>query len=139
MRIVKTAVKSFNPGLFSEELAGSSVTAGITTIAYQGFDRLSDREQSPKATREEYGSRTVNGVRTPLLADPGEIHFEAPSDPGAALDTAISSHVHTDRSSGQTEKDDIETDRATVAAGVRSAPDLTADELKAMGRVTLDN
>lgn len=139
MRIVKTAVKSFNPGLFSEELAGSSVTAGITTIAYQGFDRVSEREQSPKATREEYGSRTVNGVRTPLLADPGEIHFEAPSDPGAALDTAISSHAHTDRSSGQTEKDDIETDRATVAAGLRSAPDLTEDELKAMGRVTLDN
>ncbi len=139
MRIVKTAVKSFNPGLFSEQLAGNSLTAGITTIAYQGFDRLSEREQAPKASREEYGSRTVNGVRTPLLADPGEIHFEAPSDPGAALDSVISSHAATDRSSGQTEKDDVETDRATVAAGLRSAPDLTPAELKAMGRVTLDN
>lgn len=139
MRIVKTAVKSFNPGLFSEQLAGNSVTAGITTIAYQGFDRVSDREQAPKASREEYGSRTVNGVRTPLLADPGEIHFEAPSDPGSALDTIITDHTSTDRSSGQTEKDSIETDRTTVALGLRSAPDLTPAELKAMGRVTLDN
>ena len=139
MRIVKTAVKSFNPGLFSEELSGNSVTADITAIAYQGFDRVSEREQAPKASREEYGSRTSGGVRTPLLADPGEIHFEAPADPGSALDTVISNHIHTDRSAGQTNKDDIETDRATVSSGLRSAPDLTPAELKAMGRVTLDN
>ena len=139
MRIVKTVVKSFNPALLSEELAGNSVTSGITTIAYQGFDQVSEREQAPKASREEYGSRTSGGVRTPLLADPGEIHLEAPADPGAALDTILAGHVFTDRSSGQTEKDDIETDRATVSAGLRSGPDLTPAELKAMGRVTLDN
>lgn len=139
MRIVKTAVKSFNPALLSEELAGNSVTAGVSSVAFQGFDRVSDREQAPKATREEYGSRTVNGVRTPLLADPGEIHFEAAADPGAALDTIVAAHVFSGRSSGQTEKDDIETDRATVSAGLRSAPDLTPAELKAMGRVTLNN
>lgn len=139
MRIVKTAVKSFNPGLLSEQLAGNSLTAGISSIAYQGFNRVSDREQTPKASREEYGSTVVNGIRTPLLADPGEIHFEAPADPGASLDSIITAHVQTDRSSGQTEKDSIEVDKTTLAAGVRSAPDLTPAELKAMGRITLDS
>lgn len=139
MRIVKTVVKSFNPARLSEELASDSATSDITSIAYQGFDRVSEREQAPKASREEYGSRTSGGVRTPLVADPGEIHLEAPADPGGALDTILAAHVFTDRSSGQTAKDDIETDKATVAAGLRSAPDLTPAELKAMGRVTLDN
>ncbi len=139
MRIVKTAVKSFNPPLLSEQIAGDSQLSGIRSVAYVGFDRVDERRSDPFATRGEYGSTTVNGVRTPLLADPGEIHFEAPSDPGSALDTVITNHTFTDRSTGQTEKDDVETDRTTVAAGLRSAPDLTPAELKAMGRVTLAN
>ncbi len=139
MRVVRTAVKSFNPALFSEQIAGNSLTSGIRSIAYVGFNRQDSRRTDPKATREEYGSTVVNGVRTPLLADPGEIHFEAPSDPGAALDTVITAHVFTDRTGDQTAKDDIETDRTTVSNGVRSGPDLTPAELKAMGRVTLAN
>ncbi len=139
MRIVRTAVKSFNPTLLSEQIAGNSLTSGITSIAYVGFDRLDSRRSDPKATREAYGSTVVNGVRTPLLADPGEIHFEAPSDPGAALDSVITAHVFTDRTNEQTARDDIETDRTTVSNGVRSGPDMTPAEIKAMGRVTLAN
>lgn len=139
MRIVRTAVKSFNPTLLSEQIAGNSVTSGITSIAYQGFNRISSRQLDPKASREEYGSTVVNGVRTPLLADPGEIHFEAPSDPGASLDTVITNHLHTDRTGEQTAEDDVQTDRTTVSLGVRSAPDMTPAEIKAMGRVTLAN
>ena len=139
MRVVRTAVKSFNPGLFSEQIAGNSLTSGIRSIAYVGFNRQDERRTDPKATREEYGSTVVNGVRTPLLADPGEIHFEAPSDPGAALDSVITNHVFTDRTGDQTAKDDIDTDRTTVSNGVRSGPDMTPAEIKAMGRVTLAN
>lgn len=139
MRIVRTAVKSFNPTLLSEQIAGNSLTSGITSIAYQGFDRVSSRQVDPKTSREEYGSTIVNGVRTPLLADPGEIHFEGPSDPGADLDTVITNHLFTDRTQDQTDQDSIQVDRTDLAAGLRSAPDLTQAELEAMGRITLDN
>lgn len=139
MRIVRTSVKSFNPTLLSDQIAGNSLTSGITSIAYQGFTRISSRQVDPKGSREEYGSTIVNGVRTPLLADPGEIHFEGPSDPGAALDTVITNHLSTDRTGDQTDQDNIETDKTDLAAGLRSGPDLTPAELKAMGRITLDN
>jgi len=139
VRVVRTAVKSFNSALLSEQIAGNSLTSGIRSIAYQGFNRVSTRQLDPKASREEYGSTVVNGVRTPLLADPGEIHFQGPSDPGAALDAVIAGHVFTDLTQDQTDEDVTAAEVITLQTAIDAPGNLSPDELKIMGRITLAN
>lgn len=133
MRIVKTSVKSFNPSKFLEDVGA----LGVTSISWVGFFRVSDRQMDPNASRQTYGSTVINGVTTRLMADPGEMFLEAPSDPGAALDTAITDHVFTVLSDEQTDKDSIEADKTTVGLAERGVDDMTAAEIKAMARIVV--
>jgi hypothetical protein len=135
MRIVKTAVKSFNPAKFLEDVGA----LGVTSISWVGFFTVSDRQMDPNAIRQTYGSTVIDGVRTRLLADPGEMHLEAPSDPGAALDTAITDHDFTVLTAEQTTKDATEADRVTLQAGLDGGGNLNQDEIKAMARVVLNS
>jgi len=131
--IVKFAVKNVNPALLAEELK----PLGITGITFVGFVSQTRDRMVPVSSRTQYASSRAGGQTTLFFADPGELHLEAPSDPGTPLDTALSAHNSTGRSTGQQEQDDDAVDRAIVQAAVDAAGSLSADEIKAMARIVL--
>jgi hypothetical protein len=133
MLFTRTVVKSFNPALLHEEVAA----LGIQSIAFKGFVRVSGRQFDAAPVTQDIGTITVGGVTTVLTAVPGELEFEAPSDPGAALDTVLTNHVHTNDSVRQAKGALKAADKVLIADAL-TRPVLTNPEIQAIGRIVLN-
>jgi len=133
VRIVKIANKTLNALRLLQELR----PLGVGGISFVGFRGDAEGIQTPFATRSEWGHTTRNGVRTPKFADPGELHLEAPSDPGVPLDTALTAHDFRARSTEQQEAADREIDKVSIKAELDSGNPISTDGVKALVRLVL--
>ena len=133
MILVKIANKVLNHDRLLQELR----PLGVGGISFIGFLGDAGGIQTPIATRSEWGHTTRGGVRTPKFADPGELHLEAPSDPGVALDNALAAHDFRIRSTGQVTAAARETDKVLVQADLDSGNPISADGVKALVRLVL--
>ena len=91
----------------------------------------------PNATRVVYGHVIVGDQKTSLEADPGEIHFQVESDPGASLDSALTAHDHTVKSKNQLKVVSREADRKVIETALGLSDPLSADAVKALARFVL--
>ena len=133
MQITKIANKKINSHKLLEELKH----LGVGGCSFVGFLGDSNGIETPIATRSEYGHRSVNGKRTALMADPGELRLTADVDPGVSLDNALAAHDHTLLSTGQILSASIEDDKKLVQAELDSGRDLSPAALKAMASMQL--
>lgn len=133
MLFTRTVVKSFNPELLHEELVGLR----IVSISFKGFVRNTPRQFDAATGPQEIGEIVVAGVHTPIIANPGELEFDAPSDPGAALDTVLTAHLHTNNSTRQTKGIARVADKVAVSLAL-GRPVLTNPEIQAIGRIVLN-
>ena len=101
---IKFAVKDINPDRLHDEL----VVAGIEPegVLFAGFHPANNRLTEPFTATEVIATATG---KPDVTADPGELHFRYPSDPGVALDTVLTNHVATNLSIAQTNEDRDET------------------------------
>ncbi len=95
--LIKSAVKDFNPDRLKDELEVASILP--EGVLWAGFERINNRllqpaEQISKATGQP-----------DVVYPPGELHFDYPTDPGAALDTILAAHDATLLSRSQTNAD----------------------------------
>lgn len=134
MLFTRTVVKTFNPLLLQEQLA----SLGIVSISFMGFKQQSRREMQPLAASADVGERTVGGVRTVVTANPGDIEFDAPTDPGSALDAVLASHDHTQNSATQAQIAQRIADRATVASEALGAAPISGPVLKLVAKLVSD-
>lgn len=133
MQFSRTVVKSFNPELLHQQCS----PLGIQAISFIGFVLVSTRQVNPAPARQQYGELVVDGVRQALQANPGEMLFEAPSDPGAALDTVLTNHVHTNDSTLQAKGKARAADKALVSDAL-TRPVLTNPEIQAVARIVVN-
>jgi len=94
---VKFANIDINPDRLHDEL----LLAGIEPegILFAGFHSISKQLMEPFTETEVIATHTGLPDTT---ADPGELHFRYPSDPGTPLDTLLSAHDATLLSRAQT-------------------------------------
>ncbi len=136
MRITKIANKKLNLERLMDELRPLGIS-GISFVGFKGADENFIYIETPFLVRTEIGHTTRDGVRTAKFADPGELHLEAPSDPGVALDTALANHDFGVKSVGQAERDDREVDKVLVQADIDSGNPISNDGVKALARLVL--
>jgi len=135
--LVKIAIKILNVDRLMEELKPLGV-GGASFVGFTGERNAAGIIlETPFATRSEYGHTTRNGIRTPKMADPGELHFEADSDPGIVLDNVLSAHDETKLSIRQQIDADRNADKILVQGDLDAGRDLSQDTLKALARIML--
>ena len=98
--IVKFYAKDFNPDRLHDEL----IVAGIepTGMRWSGFDHINTRLMEPFTETRVISTSTG---QPDVTADPGELLFRYPSDPGSSLDTVLTAHLATNLSKDQQNED----------------------------------
>jgi hypothetical protein len=123
--VVKIAVKDFNPDRLREQLEAGGAGAILTSLGWAGFDRVSDRQYTPKPARTLVGVSVSNGQRIEDFADPGELRFALTRDltpqEDDQLTTLLANHDHTQLSDGQVRADQDEADLDAIIATERDA------------------
>jgi len=136
MRITKIVNKTLNLDRIMQELK----PLGVSRLGFVGFRSESAGVitlEVPFATRSEYGSTSRDGVRTPKMADPGELRLEMVSDPGRVLDDALDAHDFRTLSTGQQTAADREVDAVSIKAELDGGNPLSKEGVKALARLVL--
>jgi len=135
--LTKIVNKTLNLELIMEEIK----PLGVTRLSFVGF--RSDKSargftiEVPFATRSEYGHSTRDGVRTPHMADPGELRLDVESDPGKVLDDALAAHDFRTLATGQQIATDREVDKILIQADLDSGNPISDEGVKALVRLVL--
>ncbi len=98
--IVKFAIKDINPDRLRDEFELAVLVP--SGILFAGFHSISNRLMEPFLTTEVIATHTGLPDTT---AEPGELHLNYPSDPGAPLDTLLAAHNATNLSNSQLNED----------------------------------
>jgi hypothetical protein len=115
MRLTRTVLKSVNEEKLREELSPFLVTS----LTFEGFDRLSDREKVPFAESSRVVA-TSGGVagRTDDVAVRGEVRIVTATtltaQEQAALADVLTAHTHTALTAEQQRQDQDEADLTTI-------------------------
>jgi len=137
----RTVVKDFNRDLLVEELLASIVP--FQSLDMAGFHRRGNFVAEPNAGPVVVFHDKVNNITD--TAQPGEIRFVVTSVlsglEAAALDAALSSHLHTNRTADQARLEQDQTDLDTLETNYPNWDSFTAANkdafLKTLSRVVI--
>lgn len=133
MKVTRVVLKDINPELLVEEVR----SLGIQGATFSGFERVSERLMTPNS-EVKVVTRIKEGTTTrEITAEPGQLDFEAPADPGAALDSVLNAHDPLLRTGGQAEQDSFASDRELIRQELQAGGQISREGIKAIARLVV--
>ncbi len=136
----RTLTKDINLELLQQELR-AALGSVMQLVDPVGYERVTERQMTPRAADFVYSRSVVGGVVTELTAVPGQIIFtvSAPltGPQNTTLDNALTAHVHTGKSTDQTNRDAAEAELAAIEAKLDAATPLNAADTERLARSTI--
>ncbi len=136
----RTLSKDINLELLKQELRVALGT-NMQLVDPVGYVAVSLRQMAPRAAPFVYSRSVVGGVVTELTAAIGEILFTTQTvltgPENTTLDGALTAHVHTGKSTAQTNTDAAEAELAAIEAKLDAATPLNAADNERLARSTI--
>ncbi|NIS77758.1 MAG: hypothetical protein GTO00_09130 [Deltaproteobacteria bacterium] len=131
MNISRIVLRDVNPELLVEEVR----SLGLSGATFSGFERVSNRLMTPLSESKVVARFKEGSTTREVTAEPGQVDFEAPADPGAALDSILASHDPTLRTQAQMDRDSYDADRELLRQELDAGGQISRDGITAMARL----
>ena len=121
-------------------LAEDLAPLGVDSICVSGFEHPAvGRVHQAAVAQREWGYKIENDVKTPFIAEPGEMILNVRDGSNmAAIQAAVAAHNPTLRTASQIAQDEREARKVTLRARLNDARPLNDAEIRELVRVALE-